>query len=185
MFDFSAADTAMLAAIGAHTGDAGTIDSSKTLPSILRKRNRKNDDTMRHVTIGPTTAVTYRPGLPYRFNELNRAGRGNSGRGRVPPAMARGTSSISISSDTSAGSLTTAGTGRTTGTTHAALAKATAALLAEREEKAAMKKELAAQNARMDAITLLLQQLQTPAFRTDTPPGSNFTTGPTNAGDNH
>jgi len=74
MFDFSAADTAMLAAIGAHAGDAGTIDSSKTLPSILRKRNRENDDTMRQVTIGPTTAVTYRPGLPYRFNELNHAG---------------------------------------------------------------------------------------------------------------
>jgi hypothetical protein len=137
---------------------------------------------MRHVTIGPTTAVTYSPGLPYR---LNRAGRGDSGRGGVPPATARGTSSISIASDMSAGSLTTAGTGRTTGTTHAALARKTAELLAAREEKAAMKKAMAEQNARMDALTLLLNQLNPPAPRTDTPSGSNLTTGQKNAGENH
>jgi hypothetical protein len=160
-FNFSNAGIAMLAAIGAHSADAATINSTQP-PSILRRKDR-------NVTIGPTTTMPRPPGLPNRLSKQNTLSRDNP---TVKPA-ATATSSGSVSSI------------KTTGTTHAKLAQVTAERDAAIVKIANLDVQMASNSAELAELRNLFQTLNPSAFRTDNPAGSNPPTGPTNAGAHH
>ena len=160
-FNFSTAGSAMLAAIGAHSGDAATINSTQP-PSILRRKDRK-------VTIGPTTTMPRPPGLPNRLSKQNTLSRDNSS----VQSAANASSSGSVSST------------KTTGTTHAKLAQVTAERDAANAKIANLDAQMASNSADLAELRALFQSLLPSASRTDNPAGSHPPTGPTHAGAHH